>query len=242
MEATERIIGVSLGPGDPELITLKGLNALQQADVIFCPATNVAGGETKSRALDILKALPVEPTKIQLYQIPMSQSRTEAIVAYDNVFEQIVSFVAEDKIVALVAEGDACFYSSANYLYEKLDRAGFPIKMVAGVPAFIAASSSIGLHLVKQQERMVVIPGDVLVDELLESVVLKRTLVIMKVSLGEAILRPFIIRHPELEFHYFENIGTPKEYRTSKVDEIPARPFIYFSILIIRAKTGNDRL
>ena len=87
MEATERIIGVSLGPGDPELITLKGLNALQQADVIFCPATNVAGGETKSRALDILKALPVELTKIQLYQIPMSQSRTEAIVAYDNVFE-----------------------------------------------------------------------------------------------------------------------------------------------------------
>ena len=233
MEATERIIGVSLGPGDPELITLKGLNALQQADVIFCPATNVAGGETKSRALDILKALPVELTKIQLYQIPMSQSRTEAIVAYDNVFEQTV---------ALVAEGDACFYSSANYLYEKLDRAGFPIKMVAGVPAFIAASSSIGLHLVKQQERMVVIPGDVLVDELLESVVLKRTLVIMKVSLGEAILRPFIIRHPELEFHYFENIGTPKEYRTSKVDEILARPFIYFSILIIRAKTGNDRL
>ncbi len=237
MEVTERIIGVSLGPGDPELITLKALKILQQAEVIFCPATKLTGGGMKSRAFDILKALPVKLAKIQLFQIPMSQIRSEAIVAYDIVFNRIISFVDEGKMIALVAEGDACFYSSANYLYEKLAQAGYPVKMVAGVPAFIAASSSIGLHLAKQQERMLIIPGDVLVDELLESVVLKRILVIMKVSLGEAILRPFIIRHPELEFHYFENIGTLEEYYTSKVDVILSRHFVYFSILVIRLKT-----
>ena len=236
MEATERIIGVSLGPGEPELITLKGLKSLQQADVVFCPATKLADGEIKSRALDILKTLPVEQSKIQLYQIPMSQVRTKAHDAYDSVLKQIISLAAEGKMIAIVAEGDACFYSSANYLYEKLAQTGYSVKMVAGVPAFIAAASSIGLHLVKQQERMLVIPGDVLVDEMLESVVLKRTLVIMKVSLGEAILRPFILRHPELDFHYFENVGTPGEYHTSNVDEILARPFIYFSVLIIRPK------
>ena len=49
-----KIVGVSLGPGEPELITLKALKALQGADIIYCPGT-----QTKSRSRDILQALPV---------------------------------------------------------------------------------------------------------------------------------------------------------------------------------------
>lgn len=60
----------------------------------------------------------------------------------------------------------------------------------------------------KQQERLLVVPGDVLVEELLEAVVAKRTLVIMKVPLGEAVLRSFFNRHPELKYYYFEQVGT----------------------------------
>lgn len=50
-----KIIGVSLGPGEPELITLKALRALEAADVIYCPATYGADGKEKSRAWDILR-------------------------------------------------------------------------------------------------------------------------------------------------------------------------------------------
>ena len=107
--------------------------------------------------------------------------------------------------------------------------------MVAGVPAFIAAASSVGLHLVKQRERLLVIPGDVVVEELLESVVSKRVLVIMKVPLGEGILRPFLARHTELHYHYFEQVGTPDEFYTSDLQEILTRDFTYFSILVISA-------
>ena len=119
-------------------------------------------------------------------------------------------------------------------MYGQLAQAGFPVAMIAGVPAFIAAEASVGLHLVKQQERLLVIPGDVIVEELLETIVAKRTLVIMKVPLGEAVLRPFIARHPELHYYYFEQVGTPQEYHTADRDEILGRSFTYFSILVIK--------
>ncbi|MDE6451906.1 MAG: precorrin-2 C(20)-methyltransferase [Odoribacter sp.] len=229
-----KIIGVSLGPGEPELITLKALKALDAADVIYCPATRSADGMVKSRALDILRHLPVDMEKVQSCCGPMSRHREEALNAYDEVCAEMIQLAGEGKTVAVTAEGDACFYSSANYMYEKLCQNGFPVEMVAGVPAFIAAGTSVGLHLVKQRERLVVVPGDVVLEELLEAVVAKRTLVIMKVPLGEAVLRPFIARHTELQYHYFEQVGTPDEYYTASPEEILNRDFTYFSILVIR--------
>ena len=211
MENTGKIFGISLGPGDPELITLKALKALNAVEVIFCPGTKSGEGRMKSRALDILRQLEVDETKIRLFQVPMS-----------------------GKSVGITAEGDACFYSSAHYMYGQLAQVGFPVAMIAGVPAFIAAGASVGLHLVKQQERLLVIPGDVIVEELLETIVAKRTLVIMKVPLGEAVLRPFIARHPELHYYYFEQVGTGQEYYSSVREEILGHSFTYFSILVIK--------
>ena len=73
MENTGKIFGISLGPGDPELITLKALKALNAVDVIFCPGTKSGEGRMKSRALDILRQLEVDETKIRLFQVPMSR-------------------------------------------------------------------------------------------------------------------------------------------------------------------------
>ena len=223
MENTGKIFGISLGPGDPELITLKALKALNAVDVIFCPGTKSGEGRMKSRALDILRQLEVDETKIRLFQVPMSR-----------VCGEVLELVRSGKSVGITAEGDACFYSSAHYMYGQLAQAGFPVAMIAGVPAFIAAGASVGLHLVKQQERLLVIPGDVIVEELLETIVAKRTLVIMKVPLGEAVLRPFIARHPELHYYYFEQVGTGQEYYSSVREEILGHSFTYFSILVIK--------
>lgn len=233
MKNNGRIYGVSLGPGEPELITLKALNALNGADIIFCPGTVGVGGQEKSRALDVLQALPLDKTKIRVFQVPMSENREGALKAYDSVCEETMRLADQGQVVAITAEGDACFYSSANYIYEKLRQADFPVQMIAGVPAFIAAGASVGLHMVKQGERMLVIPGNVSEEELLESVAAGRTLVIMKVPLGEPVLRPFIAQHPELKYHYFEQVGTSREYYTSEPHEILSRPFTYFSILVV---------
>ena len=76
---------VSLGPGEAELITLKGLKALQNADCIFCPETPVRDGHSLSRAADIMLRLDIPANRIRRFSLPMSKQRTDALNAYDQV-------------------------------------------------------------------------------------------------------------------------------------------------------------
>lgn len=66
------ILFISLGPGDPELITLKGWKALQAADIVFCPETEGRNGERTSRAADIVRRLGVGDDHIRRFLLPMS--------------------------------------------------------------------------------------------------------------------------------------------------------------------------
>ena len=76
---------VSLGPGDPELITLKGLRTLQEADCIFCPETATRqGAPACSRAAHILAQLHIPDNKIERFHLPMSKDRQQAMAAYQS--------------------------------------------------------------------------------------------------------------------------------------------------------------
>lgn len=111
------VIFVSLGPGEPDLITLKGLKALQSADCIFCPETRTANGRIFSRAADILHALDIPNTTLSRFALPMSKNREQAFAAYDKVYSEASLLHKENKKVCIVAEGDAGFYSSIHYIF-----------------------------------------------------------------------------------------------------------------------------
>ena len=144
---------VSLGPGEPELITLKGLKTLQQADRIFCPATLTTSGKQVSRAAHILRALEIKEEKIHTFVLPMSKDRQKAIEAYDQLLSDAIRALQEDKKVVIVAEGDAGFYTSIQYIYHQLEKQQIRVQRVPGIPAFIAAGATGGLHIVKQEEQ-----------------------------------------------------------------------------------------
>ena len=144
---------VSLGPGDPELITLKGLNTLQKADIIYCPATQGKHGII-SRATSILKAIEVDESLIHPFILPMSKERTDALNAYNELFLDAQAEYLKGKQIVIVAEGDAGFYSSIQYVYDKFEEAGIPVDRIAGIPAFIAAGALAGIHIVKQEEQI----------------------------------------------------------------------------------------
>ena len=102
--STSLPICVSLGPGDPELITLKALKALQKVDVIYCPAT-ILKERVVSRSLDIMLEVGVDRQKIELFHVPMSKERSGAEEAYLAVAKRIHDAYKNDKEVAFVAEG-----------------------------------------------------------------------------------------------------------------------------------------
>lgn len=226
---------VSLGPGEPELITVKGLKTLQQADQIFCPATLTPSGKQVSRAANILRALEIEEHKIRPFVLPMSKDRQKAIEAYDQLLVDAANSLHEGKKVVIVAEGDAGFYTSIQYIYHQLEKEHIEVKRVPGIPAFIAAGATGGLHIVKQEERLLVIPGTATADELDQFIRQGYNLVIMKLSACIEAVHECIRRHPETHFHYFENVGTEKEKYISDPEIIAQTNFPYFSLLIIQA-------
>lgn len=231
---TRPISFVSLGPGEAELITLKGLKALQNADCIFCPETPARNGSLLSRAADILHRLGIPAERIRRFPLPMSKQRGDALHAYDQVYATTLSLHRTGKKVAIVAEGDAGLYSSIHYIYEKLQAGGTPVEQIAGIPAFIAAGARGGLHIASQEERLTVIPGITTAEEIERLVQSRNTVVIMKLSQCTGEVHRCIRLHPEYDYRYFENVGTPQEKYLSDGQQIAALRFPYFSLLIIR--------
>lgn len=224
---------ISLGPGDPELITLKGLKALQEASSIYCPGTRSAAGIPSSYAANTLRALGIGEEKIKTFTLPMNKHREAALQVYHEVAAQIEEDYREGQKIAVAAEGDAGFYASVQYLYELLENKGLPVRRIAGIPAFIAAGPVAGLHLAKQEERLLVIPGLISAEELAEKLQSGYVLVIMKLPLCAEAVRQCIDSHPEAAFHYFENISRANEFYTSDPAIIKEKKFPYFSLMVI---------
>lgn len=227
---------VSLGPGDPELITLKGLKALQNASYIYCPATLTPAGTQTSYAANTLLALGIAQEKIRTFALPMSKNREAALKVYHNLANEIEDSCYKHQQIAVAAEGDAGFYASVQYLYELLKNKGLPVKRIAGIPAFIAAGPVAGIHLAKQEERLLVVPGIITAEELAEKIDAGYVIVIMKLPLcAEAVLQ-YLHSNPDAEFHYFENISRTNEFYTSDPAIIKEKKFPYFSLMVIGRK------
>lgn len=226
---------VSLGPGDPDLITIKALKALQQADIIYYPATTNKTGKILSRAQDILSYHEIPTTKLSSFNLPMSKNRSAAIESYQKVADEIEKNYNENRKVAIVAEGDAGFYSSIHYVYDYLESRQVQVKHIAGIPAFIACGALAGMHIVKQEEQLIVIPGTASENELSEYLQSGKTVVIMKVSQCNGDIKSLIDNCPQYTYHYFENAGlTGKEYYTTNTEDIINREIPYFSLMIIK--------
>lgn len=225
---------VSLGPGDPELVTLKALKTLQRADIIFCPGTQSVGKST-SRAKEILNAIGIEETKVRLFTVPMQKERGGAKQVYQDIANEIALLYHEGKSTAFVAEGDSGFYSSVHYIADKLEEAGINVRHVAGIPAFIACGALAGIHIVKQDERLSVLPSGATFEEIEKEIKAGRSVVMMKLSQQKEPIQKAIETLQTAQFHYFENSGiAEKEFYSNDRDEILQRKFPYFSLLIIK--------
>ncbi|GGD04686.1 precorrin-2 C(20)-methyltransferase [Aureimonas glaciei] len=151
---TGTLYGLGVGPGDPELITLKALRILQSAPVIAYPAPDT--GPSFARAI-VDGHLPGGQEEIAIV-IPMRVERFPGQAIYDAAAETIAARLEAGQDVAVLCEGDPFFYGSFMYLFERL--AGrYPAEIVPGIASVTAAAAALGRPLAARNDVLTIIPG-----------------------------------------------------------------------------------
>lgn len=228
---------VSLGPGKPDLVTLRVLHLLQEADFILCPATKM-GSKTGSRAKTVISDLGIEEEKIHTFVLPMSPDRSYAKEAYTNAAETIIAEYRTGKKIVVAAEGDISIYASIHYMMNYIQKKGITIQQECGIPSFIAATETENFPLILLEERLAVVPGNVSTEELEQYMQTHHTVVIMKLSRCKEAVKEFIRTYPhQYVYRYSENVSVEEKfYFTTSPEDILEKDFPYFSILTIAPK------
>ncbi|KQT46215.1 precorrin-2 C(20)-methyltransferase [Aureimonas sp. Leaf454] len=161
-----RLYGVGVGPGDPELLTLKALRILKAAPVIAYPASD--SGPSIARRI-VEGHLPAGQEEIEIL-VPMRVDRAPAKDVYDAAAVRISTHLEAGRDVAVLCEGDPFFYGSFMYLFERL-AAHHPVEIVPGITSINAASARALRPLAARNDGFTVIPApldDAAIETLIE--------------------------------------------------------------------------
>lgn len=228
-----KIYGVSLGPGDPLLITVKGLQILQQADRIYYPGSLQEDGTTSSYSLSILQYHQLDESKFRGMFLKMSNDRSEVAGIYANTFLQMWEDYQMGLQVAFVSEGDISFYSTFAYLMEHIQQYKLDVEIIAGVPSFLNGAAAHQFPLGVLNERIAVLPrmDDARqLENLLDSF---DTVVLIKVRSVIKTLLP-VMHNKALRMMYCERLGTADQFITTDIEAIRNRELPYFSLIILK--------
>lgn len=156
---TGRFFAVGVGPGDPELMTVKAIKTIERADVIVIPTT---GGRTNT-AMRIAQEY-VKDKEVVSCHMPMSKKwATEdwgKIEAFHNDSADIIAnLLDEGKDVAFLTLGDPTVYSTVMYVHRILDKRGYPTEIVPGITSFCAAAARLNVSLCEKDEMLHIIPA-----------------------------------------------------------------------------------
>lgn len=227
------VVFLSLGPGDPELLTLKAVKVLREADVVMVPASMKSGKIVRSRAADIIAEwCPLD--RQQCYALPMMKDRRAAMEVYDRIFADVQAGYQEGRRVVVAVEGDVSIYASIHYVLDRLSSAGVPVQQVPGIPSFVAAASVANLSLVSGGQSLVVLPGNATPEQLEQLLATQHEVVVMKLSQCQDAVKCFLSTHETVQCYYFEQIGTPDAFFSTDRTTILERPMPYFSLMVLK--------
>lgn len=226
LHAAGKLWGVGVGPGDPELLTLKAARVLEQADVILAPDT----GKADKTALNIVRD-HLNGKQPILVSTPMTRDREKVEASYTAAAKMICQYLDEGKQVAFITLGDATVYSTYMYIHEKVRAKGYAVEVVPGVPSFCAAAARLNISLCQGTEPLLVIPASHSVEDLLD---VKANKVFMKA--GSSILdlkKTLEEKHMLGNAAMVENCSMENERVYEDFRDL-TKPSGYFSLVIVK--------
>lgn len=238
------VYGIGVGPGDPELITLKALRVVRSCPIVAVPGS-VA---TESLSYQIVRSALPEVAGKELVGLPspMERGRSKVMAAHAANAKTLERYLDDGRDVAYLALGDPSIYCTFGYLRRALEADGYKTSAVAGVPSFCAAAARLGTSLAEGSEQVSVVPADAI--ESIGSLGGTGTLVVMKAG-GHMSEVKTSLSDDGLVAQAVERCGMEGERTYRSLEEIPDDAG-YLTIVIGanalgapgRSKTDHSRL
>lgn len=222
------LYGVSVGPGDPELLTLKAVRLLREADVIAVPDS----GNGKNTALAIVAEWASED-KLQYFHTPMIRDKLKLQENYNEISIEIAKLLDAGKNVAFITLGDATIYSTYSYIYSILTARGYDAKFIPGVPSFCAAAAALGIPLCEGNEMLHVIPASH--DSTEAGMCLSGNKVFMKAGRHLKQLQDKLGQMPQLHASMAERCGMDDELLIPNISTFEGEAS-YFTVVIAKER------
>lgn len=239
MTALGTLVGVGVGPGDPDLLTLKALRAVASADVIAHFAK--AGNLSNARAV-VAQYLPPAALELALLY-PVTTERPASDPAYkaaiqgffDTAADTVAQYLAAGKTVAVLSEGDPLFFGSYMHLHVRLMKR-FPTDVIPGITSMSGCWSAAGLPIVQGDDVLTVLPATLPEAELVRRFQQNEPTVVMKVGRNLPKVRRALSAAARLHDAIYVERGTLPSQRMMPLREKPDDSAPYFSIVLVAGR------
>ncbi|MGI6556980.1 MAG: precorrin-2 C(20)-methyltransferase [Pseudoramibacter sp.] len=232
-----KLYGIGVGPGDPELLTVKAVRAIESADVIISPTKKMG---KPSIALQIAKPYIKPETKLVVMDFPMlslSAERETLEKQWGENADQIQSMLNWGQNAVFLTLGDPMVYSTYSYVMEFLIDRGMEVETISGVPSFCSLAAHLNLPLTQGEESLGVV-GMTQTEEEVDAVLdAHQNIVVMKVSANaKGLAKALRERHLEDHFVMISNIGMDSERVTRDIADLEKKVPYLSTVLIKKAK------
>ena len=227
------LYGIGIGPGDPELLTLKAVRLIREADIIALPQQ---GAHKEITALEIVKQA-VELKDKPLMYLPMPMTKDEVLLnsSHDHAAELICAELEQGKNICFLTLGDPSIYSTYIYVHNRVLGKGYTAQLVAGITSFCAVAARLNQGLVEREQMLHVIPGTYNSEDF-SYLDLPGTKVIMKSGKSIGKLRDELVRR-DLHLHssMVECCGMKNEKVYPTLENIDENSN-YFSLVVVKER------
>ena len=233
-----KLYGIGVGPGDPELMTLKAVRLISESDVIVLPSS----GQTTNVAYTIAAGAVPEIKKKNLLELEMPMTRNHEILekSHKNAATQIGKLLENGKTVSFLTLGDPTIYSTYCYVHDRVKELGYDAEIIPGIPSFCAAAARLGISLTEASETLCIIPSSY--DIRSAAMEIKGTKVLMKSGKSIGDLKKELVNNNERwEVKMVERCGMEGERVFTSAEEIPDESS-YFSTVIVKEKIEDKNI
>lgn len=220
--------GLGVGPGDPELITLKAWRIISQAPVIAFPSAN--GNESLARGI-AAPFIPEDAIELPIV-LPMRSEREPGREAYDGAAAAIISHLDEGRDVAFLCEGDPLFYGSFMYLFARIAETHETI-VVPGVTSITACAAAIGRPLAARNDVLKILPAPLSAERLRSEIVTAESIAIIKVGQHFAKIRDLLAELGLADKAMIVERATGEGQRITNLADVPEGERPYFSTILV---------